>query len=289
MRSLADTTEIVGFFSYSREDDEDSNGTLSLLRERIQRELRGQLGKSAREFRLWQDKEAIAPGKLWRAEIEAAISQSAFIIPIVSPTTVRSEVCQIEFDLFHKRERELGRNDLIFPILYIRVPGLDDPIQRQTDPVLKMIAERQFVDWRALRHLDAYSLQCSQAIELLCSKIADALRASYETLEEREERRKSTEALRQSEIERQAWALREQRPPEPPKPVRSTDRHDAPNSKSASHVFENEATRQPDNPAKDKSSFKDLSAASKRERIWYVAVASTVITFLAVALAAKYL
>jgi hypothetical protein len=60
MPALAENRELVGFFSYSREDDVDSKGALSALRDRIQRELRGQLGRSARDFRLWQDKEAIA-------------------------------------------------------------------------------------------------------------------------------------------------------------------------------------------------------------------------------------
>jgi hypothetical protein len=41
MSSLADLPELVGFFSYSREDDEDSRDALSAFRERIQRELRG--------------------------------------------------------------------------------------------------------------------------------------------------------------------------------------------------------------------------------------------------------
>jgi len=60
MSSLADLPELVGFFSYSREDDADSRGALSALRGRIQGELRGQLGRTAKSFRLWQDKEAIA-------------------------------------------------------------------------------------------------------------------------------------------------------------------------------------------------------------------------------------
>ena len=63
MSSLADASDLVGFFSYSREDDEGSGGKLSKLRERIQEELRGQLGRTKRDFRLWQDKVAIAP--LW--------------------------------------------------------------------------------------------------------------------------------------------------------------------------------------------------------------------------------
>ena len=52
MSSLADLPELVGFFSYSRRDDEHSGGALSRLRARIYDELRLQLG---RDVRLWRD------------------------------------------------------------------------------------------------------------------------------------------------------------------------------------------------------------------------------------------
>ena len=78
MSSLADLSEIVGFFSYSREDDEASDGSLSTLRLAIQRELSAQLGRSKRTFRLWQDQEAITPGRLWESEIKAAVEQAIF-------------------------------------------------------------------------------------------------------------------------------------------------------------------------------------------------------------------
>src|SRR5580658_2211246 len=100
MSSLAELPELIGFFSYSREDDEDSHGALSALRDRIQRELRGQLGRSMKTFRLWQDKEAIAPGTLWETEIKTAVEQSAFFIPIITPTVVRSPYCRFELDSF---------------------------------------------------------------------------------------------------------------------------------------------------------------------------------------------
>src|SRR5580700_445790 len=129
MASLSDLPALVGFFSYSREDDDDSNGRLSALRDRIQRELRGQLGRLRTDFRLWQDKAAIPHGALWEDEIKSAVAQSAFFIPIVTPTTVRSPHCKREFELFLAREEELGRRDLIFPLLYIRVPELENEQQ----------------------------------------------------------------------------------------------------------------------------------------------------------------
>jgi cytochrome c len=185
MSSLAELPELVGFFSYSREDDEDSHGALSALRDRIQRELRGQLGRTMRTFRLWQDKEAIAPGTLWESEIKTAVAQASFFIPIITPTVVRSEYCRFELEAFLSREAELGRSDLVFPILYIRVPELEDTARQRNDPVLSIIAKRQYLDWRELRHRDVNSPDIKEAIERFCAGVCDALRRPWLSAEER--------------------------------------------------------------------------------------------------------
>src|SRR5262245_195986 len=112
MSSLAELPNLVGFFSYSREDDEGSDGKLSKLRERIQEELRAQLGRTKKDFSLFQDQAAIRSGTLWEEEIKSAVGQSVFFIPIITPTTVKSSFCKIEFDAFLTREKELGRTDL---------------------------------------------------------------------------------------------------------------------------------------------------------------------------------
>jgi formylglycine-generating enzyme required for sulfatase activity len=175
MACLADLPELVGFFSYSRDDDADAHGALSALRERIQGELRGQLGRTRQTFRIWQDREAIASGKLWKTEIQNAVAQAVFFIPIVTPTVVNSEFCQFELNEFLAREAALGRDDLVFPILYIRVPALEDAAKRERDPVISIIAKRQYVDWREFRHRDAHSTDVKEAVERFCAHIADAL------------------------------------------------------------------------------------------------------------------
>jgi hypothetical protein len=124
MSSLANLPEIISFFSYSREDDEAFKGALSALRGAIQRELGARLGRSQTNFRLWQDQEAIAPGKLWESEIKAAIEQAVFFLPIVAPRAVSSRYCKFEFDTFLARQQVLGRADLVFPVLYIDNPAL---------------------------------------------------------------------------------------------------------------------------------------------------------------------
>ena len=192
MSSLADLPELVGFFSYSREDDANSQGALSALRNRIQGELRGQLGRTAKNFRLWQDKEAIASGTLWETEIKSAAAQAVFFIPIVTPTVVASPYCRFELDSFLAREKTLGRNDLVFPILYIDVPALEDNARRQKDPVLSLIAERQYLDWRDYRYMDANSAEVRKRLAEFCKDIRDALERRQLSPEERKEGAEAT-------------------------------------------------------------------------------------------------
>jgi hypothetical protein len=198
MSSLTDLPEVVGFFSYSREDDADSLGALSALRSRIQGELRGQIGRTAKTFRLWQDREAIPSGTLWETEIKNAVAQSVFFIPIITPTVVASPYCRLEIDTFLAREAALGRNDLVFPILYIHVPALEDSVRRSNDPVLALIAKRQYFDWREFRHLDSNATEAKRAVERFCGHIRDALQRSWISPEERAAE-ENTAALRRAE------------------------------------------------------------------------------------------
>ena len=147
MTVLAQLPEIIGFFSYSREDDLDSDGALSTLRKRIQSELRAQLGRSEKSLRLFQDAEAIAPGTLWETQLSDAILKCSFFIPIVTPRVIHSKYCRMEFENFLGREKAIGRSDLIFPIIYIEIPDLKDERYWRGDPVLHCIGQRQYVDW----------------------------------------------------------------------------------------------------------------------------------------------
>jgi len=206
MTSLADLPEIIGFFSYSREDDEDSQGALSALRDRIQRELRGQLGRSMKTFRLWQDKEAIAAGKLWEDEIKNAVGQAVFFIPIITPTVIKSPYCKFELESFLAREAELGRNDLVFPILYITVPELEDGASQKNDPVLSIIARRQYLDWREFRHRDVHSSDVLAVVERFCATIRDSLRRSWLSPEERKSQEEAQSRRREEETRQAATA-----------------------------------------------------------------------------------
>ena len=197
MASLADAPDLVGFFSYSREDDEDSGGKLSKLRERIQAELRGQLGRTKKDFRLWQDKTAIAHGELWEDRIKSAVAESVFFIPIITPTAVKSYHCKFEFDSFLAREKKLDRNNLVFPIVYIPVPALTDDRWHQ-DSLLAIIGSRQYEQWQNLRQLDPSSTEVALRVEKFCENICKALQQPWLSPQERQE----TEARQRAEEER---------------------------------------------------------------------------------------
>jgi hypothetical protein len=182
MSSLADLTELVGFFSYSRRDDEHSEGALSRLRARIYSELRLQLG---RDFRLWQDTAAITEGALWEEEIKRAIAESVFFIPIVTPSAVGSKHCRFEFESFLKREAALGRNNLIFPLLYVRVPGLEKEEEWRRDDVLKIIGARQYIDWQRVRLRSFAEPEVAEKVEQYCGNIIETLRQPWVSPEER--------------------------------------------------------------------------------------------------------
>jgi hypothetical protein len=114
---------------------------------------------------------------------------------------VASTYCKFELEQFLARELTLGRDDLVFPILYVDVPALGEDLLRQNDPALSLIARRQYADWREMRYLDIASTEVRREIGRFCTDIRDAVRRSWLSPEERREQ-EELEALRREEDER---------------------------------------------------------------------------------------
>jgi chemotaxis protein histidine kinase CheA len=202
MSSLADLPNLAGFFSYSRRDDEDSDRSLSDLRKQIYRELGLLLG---RDLKLFQDTLAIPEGTEWEDEINKAISASVFFIPIVTPRAVTSKHCRLEFQAFLDREQALGRKNLVFPLLYIRVPALEKEEEWRQDPLLGIIGRRQYFDWQRFRHRNITEGETAARIEQFCQNIVESLRESWvspaesRAAEEAEAKRVAEQARRDQE------------------------------------------------------------------------------------------
>jgi hypothetical protein len=143
----------VGFWSYARSDDAHSDGHLSQLRTIVGKAIALQYGA---DVTIWQDIQAIPPGADWAASIERTIGQTVFFMPIVTPRYLKSTNCLAEFQSFRHRMQELGRDDLIFPILYV---GVDQITADDTafGPELDALRRHQWIDFRPLRHADCRS------------------------------------------------------------------------------------------------------------------------------------
>jgi TIR domain len=218
MAPLAQLPKLIGFFSYSRNDDEGDDGAVLALANRIYRELRSQLGRTDADFKLWRDKDALSAGEQWREKLKEAVSESVFFIQMVTPSVVKSNFCRFEFDSFIEREKELGRDDLVFPILYISVPELDAK-PATTDPVISIVKDRQYVDWRPIRYLDINSTDVRQTVGQFCSTISRKLRAPWISPDER----RAIEAQRQAEEQRRLQEAESQRRAEEEERIRDNE------------------------------------------------------------------
>jgi hypothetical protein len=101
------------------------------------------------------------------------------------------------------KPRGRGIFALVFPILYISVPQLD-AAQKSHDAVISIVEERQYVDWRPIRHHDVNSPEVKQIVEQFCTVIAKKLRAPWISSEERraiEEQKRAEDERRSQELE----------------------------------------------------------------------------------------
>jgi formylglycine-generating enzyme required for sulfatase activity len=144
--------EPIGFWSYTRDDDTRSRGRLSQLRTLLADELQGRLGRAER-VQIFQDVAGIPYGAAWEHELDTALEDCSFFIPILTPGFLQSEMCCREVMRFRQREIALRRNDLIFPIHYIDVEEVDPdrPGSVFDRAVWDCLRSRQQIDFRQLR------------------------------------------------------------------------------------------------------------------------------------------
>jgi hypothetical protein len=167
----------LGFWSYSRRDDELSLGRLSSLRSLLMQELQQQYGRDS--IRLFQDLTTIPHGSAWEREIRRAIDQSTFLIAIITPNFVQSEWCSREIRLFLEREKQLASRypelpdrGRIFPILFIDVEDVepDDVV------AFSALKDLQWFDFRRFRHRSYEEAAVREAVSELASSIRDLLK-----------------------------------------------------------------------------------------------------------------
>jgi parallel beta-helix repeat protein len=160
----------VAFMSYIRFDDRHDDGQLTQFREQLSAEVRVQTGEP---FPIFQDRNDIAWGQNWQHRIDQTLDTATLLLVIITPGFFRSPACRAEVERFLERERELGRQDLILPVYYVSTPELDDPRQRDADELARVLASRQFADWRELRFEPFTSPAVRKTLAQLATRMRD--------------------------------------------------------------------------------------------------------------------
>jgi len=170
---VAEYLKPIGFWSYTSSDDTASGGRLSQLRLLLADALQLRIGRNPK-VHIFQDVATIPHGTDWLQQIRKALGESSFLIPILTPAFLQSEMCCEEVMHFREREAALGRDDLIFPLHYIDVEDIDphDPGECHDARVLTLLRSRQAIDFRALRLRDP----ASEAVAVRVDEFAVSLR-----------------------------------------------------------------------------------------------------------------
>jgi len=201
---VPDTETLIGFWSYTRADAQNSGGSLDALRELLARELRLAVGQRP-PTELWHDTSSIPYGKEWEISIRQAIERSIFFIPIVTPSFMQSEWCCKEVLLYLDHHRRMGRPDLVFPIFYIDTTRVDPENEEQCHDsnVYDLLRSLQGMKFERLRNEPIADRRVKMEIERLAWTVRDAALPLFRIVQTEERERARLMAL-QEEARRRA-------------------------------------------------------------------------------------
>jgi len=120
--------------------------------EAIAQEVNGRLG--GQDFAFWVDKKNLRAGDQWRTHLHAVLADCDFLVVLVSPAFLRSDVCHEEFDTFRGRFSDTGCDGRIIPILLRDIPEGSRRISKPQYAFRDRLKAYQRRDWRALADLD---------------------------------------------------------------------------------------------------------------------------------------
>jgi len=158
-----------GFWSYVHADDDASHGRIAQLARDIVAEYEMQ---TAEAIDLFLDRDDLSWGQAWKDVINQALASVAFFVPVITPRFFKSVECRREMTQFTDEATALGVRQLVMPILWVDVPALRMPKER--DDLMDAIVDIQWVDWTQLRHAARNSSEYTLAVEKLAKQLVEA-------------------------------------------------------------------------------------------------------------------
>ena len=158
------------FWSYTHKDNGADSGRIVQLAHDIADEY-GLL--TSADMDLFLDIEEVQWGEELLPSISAALAEISFFLPVVTPRYFKSEPCRKELQEFYNSADALGLRELILPILYVDVSELHDT-NPSNDPLINIIKERKWFDWRHLRLSEPSGADYRSAVNEMAERIRTA-------------------------------------------------------------------------------------------------------------------
>ncbi|WP_137843107.1 toll/interleukin-1 receptor domain-containing protein [Microbacterium sp. 2FI] len=155
------------FWSYAHADNEREQGRILRLADLVKAEFELLTGTT---IEIFTDKVEIRWGDDFREKLEEALQETAFFIPILTPTYFVRDECRKEISQFVRSATSLGLNQLLLSVRYIPVPDLRE---ESADKLKATAAKMQYEPWDALRLLDEGSAEHRAAVHRLASRLVE--------------------------------------------------------------------------------------------------------------------
>ncbi len=165
-------SEPFAYISYAAPDNKE--GFVIRVQERIAHELQVQTGEQ--NLIAW-DVVRMRPGNGWSREAQQYTQSARFLIPVISPTYFKNEICKRELEVFAEKETRAGV-PLIFLIYYVEAAEME--AERGAKPAwADTLRGRETVDMRKFR----FNLT-SIALERNFASLVESMRRSVSKLQQ---------------------------------------------------------------------------------------------------------
>jgi hypothetical protein len=173
------TSSATVFCSYRRTDDADLfNGVVRSLVRDLKTLYKADTGY---QLEIFLDRDELQWGDDFESAISRAVQDAVFFMPIITANYFESERCRREFYGFYGKAQSLGVVELVLPVL---LAGSHLVSVNASDPIARIVAATQYVDWSDLWQHGPDSAQWRTAITGMVRRIRQLQRSVESQLTE---------------------------------------------------------------------------------------------------------
>lgn len=155
------------FWSYAHADNERERGRILRLAELLRAEYEMLTGAT---IQIFTDRAEIAWGDDFRQKLDQALQETAFFIPVLTPTYFLRDECRKEMSQFVRSASGLGLEQLLLSIHYIPVADLTE---ESTDELKAVAARMEHEPWVEMRLKGEDSEEHRTSVNRLAMRLVD--------------------------------------------------------------------------------------------------------------------